>query len=171
MANKTIRQISRTLTSLDGTESFEGQDGTGSFQATLATLIAELNPVKQVTVEISSAELLAIHTTPKEIVPAPGAGFYIQIIGASAVFFVATTAYNIGDDQKLVFHDRSDAYWEMPIDANTSTDAWNSGYDAQNGTWDFPQVENKSIDFTDTADWTDGDGTLSVTVQYVIIPV
>jgi hypothetical protein len=40
MTTETIQQIPRTLGVLTGAESFEGQDGTGSFQALLSTLLA-----------------------------------------------------------------------------------------------------------------------------------
>lgn len=45
MTDNTIRQIARTKTVLDGSESFEGQDGTGGFQATGATLLKPANPI------------------------------------------------------------------------------------------------------------------------------
>ena len=48
---------------------------------------------QSVTVAVSSADILSLFTTPKEIIPAPGAGKYIQVL-AGYVLLDVGTAYS-----------------------------------------------------------------------------
>lgn len=81
-------------------------DGT-AFQTTTDESIAAAKNVKQVadsaaaaaaggltaSIDISSAEILALFTTPKQLVASPGAGKYVEIIASSAVFTSGGAAY------------------------------------------------------------------------------
>lgn len=49
-------------------------------------------------VTVSSAELLALATTPKELVPAPGAGKFIQFVSAQFVLNYNSAAYTEAGD-------------------------------------------------------------------------
>ena len=52
--------------------------------------------VKYADVEISSAEILALYTTPKELVAAPGAGKVLEFISLLMALDYNATAYTIG---------------------------------------------------------------------------
>ena len=52
--------------------------------------------VKYADIEISSAEILALYTTPKELVAAPGAGKVLEFISLLLALDYETTAYTIG---------------------------------------------------------------------------
>ena len=52
--------------------------------------------IKYAVVEISSAELLALFTTPKELVAAPGANKILEFISLLLAYDYLTTAYTIG---------------------------------------------------------------------------
>lgn len=52
--------------------------------------------IKYAVVEISSAELLALFTTPKQLVAAPGAGKILEFISLLLAYDYLTTAYTIG---------------------------------------------------------------------------
>jgi len=58
---------------------------------------AELNTqIRVASVEISAAEILALYTTPKELVAAPGAGNVLELVSLLLAYDWATTAYTIG---------------------------------------------------------------------------
>lgn len=52
--------------------------------------------VQYAEVEISAAEILALFTTPKELVAAPGAGKILEFISLMLAYDFNTTAYTIG---------------------------------------------------------------------------
>jgi len=61
-------------------------------------------------VTVSSAELLALNATPKELVAAPGAGKAIVLLGATAFLDFETTAYDgiaAGEDLNINYTDGS----------------------------------------------------------------
>ena len=57
--------------------------------------------VKYLAVEITSAEILALYTTPKVLVAAPGAGKVLEFIALLLALDYATTAYTIGTATNL----------------------------------------------------------------------
>ena len=57
--------------------------------------------VKYLAVEITSAEILALYTTPKVLVAAPGAGKVLEFISLLLALDWATTAYTIGTATNL----------------------------------------------------------------------
>lgn len=75
--------------------------------------ISGVEPVQFVDVSISSAELLALNTTPKEIVPAPGVGLTIVPQGPIVAILTldfATTAYDgiaAGEDLSFKYDDET----------------------------------------------------------------
>jgi len=65
-----------------------------------------------VDVEVSSAELLALNATPKEIIPAPGAGLINVLVDAQLFLDYATTDYDgiaAGEDLAFKYTDDSGA--------------------------------------------------------------
>jgi len=52
---------------------------------------------------LTSAEVLALFTTPIEVVAAPGAGKYIELVSAVLAYDYGTTAYTIGSATNLAF--------------------------------------------------------------------
>lgn len=57
-------------------------------------------------VTVSSAELLALATTPKELVAAPGAGFMLQFFGAELILDYNSVAYTeSGDNMGIKYTD------------------------------------------------------------------
>ncbi len=57
--------------------------------------------VKYATVEISSAEILALFTTPKSLVAAPGVGYVLDFISLLLAYDYGTVAYTIGTATNL----------------------------------------------------------------------
>lgn len=67
--------------------------------------------VQYAEVEISSAEILALFTTPKEMVAAPGAGKVLEFISLTLAYDYGTVVYTIGaaTDLQVKITDKSGA--------------------------------------------------------------
>lgn len=121
--------------------------------------------IQTVKVTLSSAEVLALNSSPKVLIAAPGAGKVIQIINAylyldynSTTYLVATdlniscNGYVLGTSSGFLTN-ASDGFGSItPNSANTNTD----------------QV-NKSLDLTTSVDPTTGNSPVYVYVTYRII--
>jgi hypothetical protein len=121
---------------------------------------------------VTSAQLLALHTTPVTIVPAPGAGKAILILGRGlALSFVAgASAYvSTGSDEGLYYGVTSNLASGAAV-ASTLTGA-SSAIATQNGAASTnPALLNNQpiVLYGPTANMTAGNGTATVTVIYAI---
>ena len=66
--------------------------------------ISSADMIKVVTVNVSSAEILSLFTTPIEIIPAPGANKFIRIIGGNIYNKFNTTAYASGGNLFMYYN-------------------------------------------------------------------
>ncbi len=69
--------------------------------AELAALQASQDDVRLIEVPITSAEILAMNTTPKTLLPPPGPGNVIELLSAVLIIDFATTAYTTNGDVTL----------------------------------------------------------------------
>jgi hypothetical protein len=99
---KSIRKITRTLTSLDGTESFAGQDNDGDFQATLKNLILNIeHPVGSFYTQYPDAESNDAATAfPSAYTPANlwGGTWELQFDDEGICFY---TEPNVADSEQI----------------------------------------------------------------------
>ncbi|MBA7633618.1 hypothetical protein ES703_41189 [subsurface metagenome] len=63
--------------------------------------IADQSAIQYAEVEISSAEILALHTTPKTLVAAPGVNKILEFISLSLAMDWDSVAYTINDARNL----------------------------------------------------------------------
>ncbi len=80
--------------------------------ATGTVLITEDSSLQEATITVSSAELLLLNTTPKELIATPGAGFAIALDSAVLFLDYGTTAYDgiaAGEDLNIRYTDGSGA--------------------------------------------------------------
>jgi len=118
---------------------------------------------------VSSAEILALNSTPKELIPAPGANLSIKTMG----FFLCrnifvTTAYT-SHQLSLEYATTSLRIAELDagfIDAVATT----FGIFEENTTNNSEVVENQALRLTTVSgNPTTGDGTLKLWIPYVIV--
>lgn len=121
-------------------------------------------------ISLTSAEILALNTTPKELIAAPGAGYYIRVIGFTCVLNYNSVAYtgnslvvhHTGSTANLLsstFYTIGSAYMTF---VNPSSPA--------NAT--LAIIENSSlIAEVQSANPASGNSTIDIYVTYSIIPV
>lgn len=123
-------------------------------------------------VSVSSAEILALTTTGKLLVAAPGAGYFIQVVSAAAYYDYGTAAYAQASDIYLNHLISSSAILSDALNINTVTYDIVKQFDIvdQSAGWALTSVENAGIYLWDAAtNPTTGDGTLTIYITYRIL--
>ena len=73
------------------------QDGLGGANSNSQ----QVSLLRSVSIDVTSAELLALFTTPKEIVAAPDSGFMLEFVSATVIYKAGGVAYTIGSATNL----------------------------------------------------------------------
>jgi hypothetical protein len=124
-----------------------------------------------VVVEVSSAELLAINSSPIEIIPAPGAGKIVVPVSTVVFYYFGSVPYDNVSSPNL--------YWGPYSNSNSLNSLFGfanvvvaesdkfSQYAGDAG-YGYPldQIINAPIVLADSANWINGDGTLKFLVTY-----
>lgn len=144
--------------------------------ASASIVSAHLAPttIQYAAVEVTSAQLLALFTTPKTLVAAPGAGYVNQFCGALVAYDYGTTEYTINGSTNLA------GQYTNGSGATASTTRATTGFIDQTAdqmeimpalaTAVVP-VDNAALVLTcATANPTLGNGTLHVKVAYRVLP-
>jgi hypothetical protein len=129
------------------------------------------------TVEISSTEIKALAATPKEIVAAPGADKFVQLIDAVVIHDFGTAAYaepSAPDDMQFQYDGGSGGAATGDIDATGLLTATADTFSVVAPT---PPVKlaaadnvNKNLVLINTGgEYTTGDGTVTVKVTYRVL--
>jgi hypothetical protein len=119
---------------------------------------------------LSSADILALNTTPLEIIPAPGVGSSIVVISAVLNYTYVTSAYTANALQ--VYTDTATAPQAAAacLDSTTSRQVRLSLSTGSIGASDTMVIENKALLVNvATADPSGGLGTAVLTVYYVVL--
>lgn len=124
--------------------------------------------VRKATVTLSSADLLALDSTPVELVAAPGAGKYLAVHLVTGYYTYGTTVYDYADGVALCYTDISNTIIVDLIETLTvATSDTVINKPPADTTGSANSVVNRPIAMSGTAAST-GDGTLTLTVWYSI---
>ena len=116
-------------------------------------------------VQVNAAEQFLLATTPKELIPAPGANKVIDVIDA-AIFVDAATQYNYGNN--LVVKN-GNAYDLFTISLQTANFATDIVKKFQIATGVLPQ--NTAVTLNTAANPTQGNGVLYLNLYYRVLNV
>lgn len=138
-----------------------------------AVTSAKMDPslIKSATVAVSSAELLALNTTPKSLLAAPGATDYYEVLSVHLAYTHVTAAYTVGDATNL------NVKYTNASGASTLVDLSVTGFlDQASNQLRIMKPDDANITpvlnapmvltLAGTGNMTLGDGTLSVTIYY-----
>jgi hypothetical protein len=124
---------------------------------------------------VSSAEVLALNATPVEVVPAPGAGKYLEFLGAHIFldFEAAAYAADAGEDLIFSYTDGSGDIVSIPIDGEEFQATEDSLYIATPISTNpnvITHADNAPIVVSlQTGEWATGDSPLKIRVFYRVI--
>lgn len=138
-----------------------------------ATGLAGPPAALSVTLTLTRAQLLAIHDAPVQIIPAPGAGFVIDISEMIGSYTFGTTPYTggnffgahvgsfpayLGADFPIFMTEGNSAF--ATVSGNTSSPAPATSV-----------VANQPAYMQAASNFAGGDGTVKITLKYNIVPV
>lgn len=118
-------------------------------------------------VTVSTAEILALFTTPKELVPAPGAGKVLEFCGAVLFLDFNTVAYATAGILTVKCHTTavSDAVAAAAL-CNQADDCYEQMFPL---TVETELVSNKPLNlYCDTANPTAGNSPIYVSISYIV---
>jgi hypothetical protein len=148
-----------------------------AYDDTTGVVSQKAQPVLNVKLTLTQAQIQALNTIPIEIIPAPGAGKYIQILGASANYAWNSTDYVLsgGTIDNIQLSQGAQVLWATHQTGGSSMIA-NSGNKirhfqmADAVALTAPDIGmNIAIDVDSLSDYTGAGGTIDIYVQYVII--
>lgn len=151
------------------TTNFTGVDSENGFEQS-GVLVAAHKPVT-----ITNAQMLALSTTPVELIPAPGAGKLIIVDRIVAKHNYSTAAFS--DTNLTIGYDDGADVTVATIDATnflngvsaSATRPLISPVDAATAVDTSAQIENENIAITAAANPTTGGGTLTLDIFYYVI--
>ena len=115
-------------------------------------------------VEISSAEILAINATPKELVAAPGAGYMLMPIHAITDYSYLTAPYATNTDLTIIHSGEVPKLLDVQGVINQVVDKIQTGVLSEIKAL----ISNKALNLTElTGDPTGGSGTLTIYLWYI----
>jgi hypothetical protein len=146
-----------------------------NFGTTTSATLVETGGMKNAVVTITSAQLLALHTTPISVIAAPGAGLAIDVVSCVLTYHYNTTAYTINGSTNLTlnFTNASGAAITTTLATTGLIDQTaNVSIDFKAVTTNVTMVVNAAVVFClAAANPTLGDGTLVLNVLYRIVTV
>lgn len=132
-------------------------------------LIAGVRPA---TVTLSSADILALHTTPITLVAAPGAGKVLHVHRAVVFWTYATTLYTFADNVIARYDGPNSTVLDASLDAQMANAGDLTGFYgglSAGGVFDPATITNAAVQlYAIDGNPADGDGTLTVTCWYSV---
>ncbi len=135
-------------------------------------------PILYRTLVITDAELKLLVGSPKELVPAPGAGKYVQVVGVDFVLRTGTEVLTESDNDLVVGYNEGTVtigeVVEMTSFIDSVTDAITRWFGKNNDQIaDITTIVNKNVallnDSSNFAGAASGDSALLVTIAYRIL--
>lgn len=124
-----------------------------------------------VTYSLSAANIIALNSTPLTAISAPGAGYAIEVISATAKMIWGSVAFNNGIIQLKTDTATAAQMISGSTFLNATTDS-DSRFVNVSNTSGLQVVENKALTITSAADsGTSGDSTVKVYIAYRIITI
>jgi len=147
------------------------RNGVPTTQKIPLNLIAEIVPVT-VKISLTSPQILALLSTPIEVVPAPGAGKAIHVIAAFGSLTFGTNAYTTFTDAVLTAPSRVGSSFQNILSGFFGAGANDTLLGIRSASGGNQSPTNESLVIAGSGgNPVAGDGTADVSVTYVIINI
>ncbi len=124
--------------------------------------------IQHITVTIPSASILTGNSAPFELIPAPGAGKIINVLSAVSKIIFGTVAYATNPNYNIRYNLTTATLFQTSA-LNYSQTKYNVETRDAPGGLNAADIENTSIVFfVQTGNPTAGDGTITISLQYII---
>lgn len=154
------------ITAANSRDMFEDAADSFAFAADVASV-----GLLSSTTAISSAEILALNTTPKVLIAAPGAGKYIQVLHGH-IFLDFASAYS-NTTTEIEYATGRDIIATITGFLNVGVDTlYNFAAGGPTGPFAWSEYENSAVRYRATsADPTGGTSTISINLIYRIVTI
>lgn len=128
-------------------------------------------------VTLTAAQVLSLHTTPVEVISAPGAGLSNDVVAAELVYDFVSTAYTDGGGHLLLRNGVGGSYQTAALTTNgfwtlsASQKQKLSVFAGSNSVAIADDTNQPTYISQDTANPTLGDGTLTIDLLYRVVAV
>jgi len=148
----------------------------GRIRVALANYVILPSGIGQVTIEISAAQILSLHTTPVLLISSPGPGKYLAPIQVEYIYTFVTTAYTRVSSAAMILAYNGTTAAGMGIIGTVMTQsndalATTSNQVSFNGVNQNLVVDKGLYLAVNTGSFTLGDSTLKVKVLYHIVTI
>jgi hypothetical protein len=133
-------------------------------------------PVQTATVTLTSAQLRALHSTPVQLIPAPGSGQMVAPISVVFQYKAGASPYTITGGGRVAVYLGAPNNLVTQVDAarfldQTTSQVFMSEGIGGIGSSQQGAVENASVmvENDSTTEWTGGDGTVTISVYYTVV--
>ncbi len=124
--------------------------------------------IQHITVTIPSADILTGNSAPFELIPAPGAGKIINVLSAVSKIVFGTVAYATNPNYTIRYNLTTATLFQTSA-LNYSQTKYNVETRDAPGGLDAADIEDASIVFfVASGNPTAGDGTITISLQYII---
>jgi len=131
--------------------------------------------IQSKTFTLTAAQIKTLHSVPTQVLPAPGANKTYLIVSTLAHYRHNTTAFTLNGSSQIGLcfnNNQASSVWFLASNAgfiDQATDAYNNGGSFDRNIPTADQVNTALFAFTDVADPTVGDGTVTLSIQYTIV--
>jgi predicted RecA/RadA family phage recombinase len=167
------------LSNPDGTSALGGGSGDATVRVALnpvsiGTSAASQTGAQSVTINLTAAQIKALHGTPIQVLPAPGAGKVIVPGESLFVFTYGTVQMTAGSTVGLVAHGGTTPFisgGSVPTAAITGAVNSNTALGPASATTGVALTVNTGVDIAASgSEFATGDGTATYTLYYRVVP-
>jgi hypothetical protein len=138
----------------------------------LAPAVLAQTVVQPATVTLSSAQLQHLKATPVQLVAAPGSGKLLNLVSVVAQYKAGGSAYTVGNGGDLIA-----ALGNTPLNIRLNAVGFidqisnHIQFNSPSGLGSQGSMENQALMISNngSGEWTDGDGSVIVTVYYTVV--
>jgi hypothetical protein len=138
----------------------------------LAPALVAQTSIQSATVTLNSAQLQHMNATPVQLVAAPGSGKLLNLVSVVGQYKAAGSAYTLGNGGDFIAA-LGNARLNIRLNAAGFIDQTNNHvqFNSPSGLGSQGAMENQALMISNSGEgeWTEGDGSVIITVYYTVV--